>query len=253
MLKKRVIPILLYRDGRLVKGSNFQNYRETGMPQSAVRVYSSQNADELFIINISDSSGTKDNFEFLIELAAQECQVPVCAGGGVNNIEEIRRLIRKGADKVLINSHNYVNYDLIKTAVRLFGSQAITAGVDFRKIDEQYVLFSDKGKKLEKITVKEHVKNLQDSMVGEIFINSIDKDGLMSGYDLNVLDEVKNEIHVPLIIGGGAGNFEHLERALRNKSVSGVACGSLFNFGDNNPIRARSYLKNHEIPVRKLK
>ena len=108
-------------------------------------------------------------------------------------------------------------------------------------------LSSYKVKKFEKITVKEHVKNLQESMVGEIFFNSIDKDGLMSGYDLNILDEVKNEIRVPLIIGGGAGNFEHLEHALKNKYVSGVACGSLFNFGDNNPIRARSYLKNHEI------
>lgn len=253
MLKKRVIPIILYKEGRLVKGSNFQNYRETGMPQSAVRIYSSQEADELFIINIGNSLDSVGDFESLIELAAQECQVPMCAGGGITNIEEIRRLIRKGADKVLINSHNYVNYDLIKTAVRLFGSQAITAGIDFRKIDEQYVLFSDKGKILEKITVKEHVKNLQDSMVGEIFLNSIDKDGLMSGYDLDIVDEVKNEIRVPLIIGGGAGNFEHLERALKNKNVSGVACGSLFNFGDNNPIRARSYLKNHEIQVRKLK
>jgi cyclase len=101
--------------------------------------------------------------------------------------------------------------------------------------------------------LKEHINNLQENKVGEIFLNSIDKDGLMSGFDLDIIDELQSKVHVPLIIGGGAGNFEHLEVALRNKSVAGVVCGSLFNFGDNNPIRARSYLRNHEIPMRKLK
>ena len=248
-----MIPILLYKDGRLVKGTNFKSYRETGMPQSGVRIYSSQDADELIIVNISGAKGTQNDFETLIELAAQECQVPLCAGGDIRSIEEIASLIRRGADKVLINSRNYINYELTRAAVRIFGSQAIIAGIDYRRIKDKYVLFSNNGKNQENITLKEHINNLQENEVGEIFLNSIDKDGLMSGFDLDIIDELQSEVHVPLIIGGGAGNFEHLEVALRNKSVAGVVCGSLFNFGDNNPIRARSYLRNHEIPMRKLK
>jgi cyclase len=142
---------------------------------------------------------------------------------------------------------------LTRAAVRIFGSQAIIAGIDYRRIKDKYVLFSNNGKNQENITLKEHINNLQENEVGEIFLNSIDKDGLMSGFDLDIIDELQSKVHVPLIIGGGAGNFEHLEVALRNKSVAGVVCGSLFNFGDNNPIRARSYLRNHEIPMRKLK
>ena len=253
MLKKRVIPVILYKDGRLVKGTNFQKYRETGMPQSAVRTYSSQNADELMILNISSEISSSGNFENLIELAAQECLVPLCAGGGVTDIGEIGKLIRGGADKVLINSQNYVNYDLIREAARKFGSQAITAGIDFRRINELYVPYSNKGKNRELIAIKSHINNLQKNGAGEIFLNSIDNDGMMSGYDLEIVDKLEKVISVPLIIGGGAGNFEHLEKALRKKIITGVACGSIFHFGDNNPIRARSYLKNQEILVRKLK
>ena len=253
MLKKRVIPTLLYMDGRLVKGINFANYRETGLPQSAIRIYSSQDADEVMMINIDESDLGFGEFDRLVELAAEECAMPLTVGGRIRSTQRISSLLRKGADKVLLNSSIYNNYELIQKSVWEFGSQAITVGIDFKFLNSEIQIYSDKGRKVEPISFFHHIIQIQKYGAGELVLTSISKDGTMGGYDLEVLTMLKNELSIPIVIAGGAGNFQHLADALNHEMVSGAACASLFHFGDNNPIRARSYLKNQGILMRNLK
>jgi cyclase len=253
MLKKRVIPTLLYKNSRLVKGVRFADFRETGLPQSAIRVYSSQDADELLLIDIDANESSVAEFERLVELAAEECAMPLTIGGGIKTTQHISRLLRKGADKVLLNSSVYGDYKLIQKSVEEFGSQAITVGIDFRFLDSKIQILSHRASKVEEVSFLEHATQIQKHGAGELLLTSIDNDGTMTGYDLRVLDMLKNEISIPIVIAGGAGNFKHLADALNHENVSGAACASLFHFGDNNPIRARSYLKNQGILMRNLK
>lgn len=253
MLKKRVIPTLLYMDGRLVKGVNFTNFRETGLPQSAIRIYSSQDADEVLLININANEFSISEFDRLVELAAEECIMPLTIGGGIGTTQRISSLLRKGADKVLLNSSVYNNYGLIQESAEEFGSQAITVGIDFRFLNNEIQILSHRATKVEPISFLRHAIQIQKYGAGELLLTSVSNDGTMRGYDLGVLDQLRNELSIPIVISGGAGNFNHLAEALNHKMVSGVACASLFHFGDNNPIRARSYLKNQGILMRNLK
>lgn len=253
MLKKRVIPTLLYKEGRLVKGVNFKNYRETGLAQSALRVYSSQDADEILLIDISPIGSPPHEFENLIELVADECIMPLTVGGGITDINRISQLLRKGADKVLLNSSVFNNYEFVRKSVEKFGSQAIMVGIDFSYRENMYQLMSRHATCAEPISLVDHAIQIQESGAGEFLLTSIDRDGTMLGYDLLVLEQLKDFITTPIVVSGGAGNFHDLSNALNHEMVSAAACASLFHFGDNNPIRARSYLKNQGVPVRSLK
>lgn len=252
-MKKRVIPTLLYKEGRLVKGVNFMNYRETGLAQSALRVYSSQDADEILLVDISPNGSPPHEFENLIELVADECIMPLTVGGGIADINRIAQLLRKGADKVLLNSSVFNNYELVRKSVEKFGSQAIVVGIDFTYRDDMYKLMSHHATLAEPISLVDHAIQIQESGAGEILLTSIDRDGTMLGYDLLVLEQLKDFITTPIVVSGGAGNFHDLSIALNHEMVSAAACASLFHFGDNNPIRARSYLKNQGVSVRSLK
>lgn len=253
MLKKRVIPSLLYKRGRLVKGVNFSNFRETGLPHTAVRIYSSQDADELLLMNIDFDITEVNEFDRLVGLVAEESMMPLTIGGGICDLKRISHLIRIGADKVVLNSSVYDNYRIIREAAAEFGSQAISVGVDFKRCLGKVSLFSGNGSIAQNVSLSDHIEKIQDAGAGEMILTSIDRDGTMSGYDLEILSSLESRLAVPLVISGGAGNFQHLSEALKFDFVSGVACGSLFHFADNNPIRARSHLKNQGIAMRVLK
>ena len=253
MLKKRVIPVLLFNNGRLVKGVQFDKYRETGLAHTAMRVYSSQYADEVYLLNISPTDLGNKKFTELLNIIANESNTPLCIGGQITSLKRVGELIKNGGDKVLVNSYIYDNPKIIQEITKEFGSQVLSVGIDFRKIEDSIHLFSHNGKRLQKVSLSEHIKKIQDLGAGEIFLNSIDKDGTKSGFDLEIIRYLPRNINIPLVIGGGAGDFSHLADALRTDIISAVACASLFHFGDNNPIRARSYLKNQGIQVRALK
>lgn len=253
MLKKRVIPVLLLKDGRMVKGKQFSNYVDTGNPQTAVRIYSSQDADELVFLDIQASQESRKAMFHIIETAASEAFMPLTVGGGINKISEIRDLLLAGADKVVINSALIENPKFIKEASEIFGAQCIVAGIDFKLENSIYKVWSHSGKKATALDPISHVKQMESLGAGEIFLNSIDRDGMMSGLDLLIAEQVSKSVNIPVIICGGAGNFMHLAEAFLKTDVSAVACASLFHFGDNNPIRARSYLRNLGINMRVLK
>lgn len=253
MLKRRVIPVLLLRNGRMVKGRQFTDYRDTGSPRTAVRIYSAQDADELVFLDVQASVESRAALIEVIEAAAEECYMPLAAGGGVTSVADIRQLLLAGADKVVVTTAAVTDPHLISEGAEHFGTQAIVAGIDYRTGPAGERVWVRCGTEATALDPVEHAMRLAGLGAGEIFLNSIDRDGMMSGYDLEVADRVAQAVTVPVIVCGGAGNFQHLAEAFQKTAVSAVACASLFHFGDNNPIRARSYLRNLDIPMRILK
>lgn len=253
MLKKRVIPILLLKDGRMVKGKQFKNFRDTGLPRTLMRIYSAQDADELVFLNINGADGNLNDVINLLQYASEECFMPLVAGGGISKIEHVRDLLKAGADKVLINSSGIENPTLLREVVNQFGQQCLVGGIDYRYGSDGPRVWIHSGKKETSLNPFEHAQNLVELGVGEIFINSIDRDGLMQGYDIKFIEYLASSIPVPLVANGGAGNYGHLAELFTYTSAAAAGCSSLFHFGDNNPIRARSYLRNLNIPMRVIK
>ncbi len=253
MLKKRVIPVLLLGNGRMVKGRHFQDYRDVGDPTSAVRIYNAQYADELVFIDINPNSEKRNQLLEIICRSAAECFMPLTVGGGIKNIEDIRNLLLSGADKVIITTASARDPLIIRKAAATFGSQCIVAGIDYRGIGKDARVWINNGLESTNLHPVEHALNLVKQGAGEIFLNSIDRDGTMLGYDLETIALLEKSIAIPIVISGGAGNFTHLAEVFQKTKASGAACASLFHFGDNNPMRARSYLRNLAIPIRVVK
>lgn len=250
MLKKRLIPTLLLREGRMVKGIEFANYRDTGDPISASKVYNAQYVDELIFIDIDATNNCRPTNKDVIQKVSKECFMPLSIGGGIKTVEQIRDLLLIGADKVIINSAAYDDKDLIQEAARLFGKQCIIVAIDVKCEGDNYVLYKNSGRIKCEISLENHIKLVEMFGAGEIFINNISRDGKMNGYDLDLIKRVTACTNLPVIACGGAGNFQHLSEAYLNTSVSALAMASIFHFGDNNPIRARAFLKNASIDIK---
>lgn len=251
--------MLLLSKGRMVKGKQFTDFRDTGDPVSAARIYNAQNADELFFLDIDANrhpEGQAQAFDILeqtVGRVSKECFMPLSVGGGVDSIDKIRRLLLAGADKVAITTAAHENQDFIANAAHLFGRQCIVVGLDIRKIEGEYKLYSHCGSKVRDISLRDFVLSMTERGAGEFLINSIDNDGMMAGYDLEAAKLVKSYTDRPVIVAGGAGTFMDLVDAFKQAEVDAIACASLFHFGDNNPIRARSYLLNQNIPMKLTK
>jgi cyclase len=255
MLKKRIIPMLLLSQGRMVKGKQFCAFRDTGDPVSAARIYNAQNADELIFLDIdaSRSDSSFDTLEHTIRRVSAECFMPLTVGGGIDSVDKIQRLLLAGADKVAITTAVHTTPHLIKEASLQFGRQCIVVGIDVRFESGQYVMYTHGGTKAANVSLFEFIRDATILGAGEFLLQSIDHDGMMMGYDLKLATAVRSYTDRPIIIAGGAGSFMHLVDAFLSKAVEAVACASLFHFGDNNPIRARSYLLNQGIPMKLTK
>jgi len=250
MLKARIIPILLLKNGRMVKGKQFSDFRDTGDPVFASRIYNAQFVDELIFLDITATNeGRETNFE-IIELVSKECFMPLTIGGGISNISQIRKLLKAGADKVVINTAAVNTSQFVEDAAAVFGSQCIVIGIDVRYEEGRYVVYTNSGKAKTDLLLEEHIVNMERLGAGEIFINSIDCDGMMKGYDLELIKLVLTYTTLPVIACGGAGNFMHLVDAYKQTGVGALAMASIYHFGDNNPVRARSYLKNQDINIK---
>lgn len=252
MLKKRIIPVQLLLDGRLVKTRQFGAYRDVGDPVASSRVYNAQNADELVFLNINRSARDIEPLLTLLERVSAVTFMPLSLGGGITSYDHAARLIRSGADKVVLNSAAYSDPELITRIADAFGSQAVIVSMDARldSSSGDYTLYSDCGRKAEAVTLDRHLEGVVAAGAGEIFINSIDRDGMMSGYDIPLLKKVSSAVPIPVIGCGGAGHYNHLKDAFLETRVSALACGSLFNFTDSNPIRAKAFLTNYGIPFK---
>jgi cyclase len=249
MVKKRIIPVQLLVDDRLVKTVRFGQWRDVGDPVKSSAVYNSQYADELIFLNISRSNRTVAELARIITDVSKVCFMPMAMGGGIANAADAAFLILNGADKVVVNSAAYSRPEIITETARTFGSQAVIVCIDasWDADRKTYRLYSNCGQRPVGVSLGDHVKRITDAGAGEIMIQSIDRDGTMTGYDVELIARTMRETSVPVIGAGGSGNYEHLKEAFLETDVSALACGSLFCFSDSNPIRAKAFLSNYGL------
>lgn len=230
MMQTRVIPCLLIRENGLVKTKKFKDAVYVGDPVNAMRIFNEKEADEIVILDIDASRQAREpNYELISEMAG-EAFMPVAYGGGVRSLEQIRRLIRSGVEKVVINTSATISTDIIRAAVEVFGSQAIVGAIDIRrKLLGGYAVVAQSATVQTRLNLHQHIQNLVQAGVGELFINDVDRDGTMSGYDLALVRSV-TQAPVPVVICGGAGKIEHLQQAVYEGGATAVAAGSMFVF-----------------------
>ncbi len=231
MYQARVIPCLLLRGHGLVKTRKFKDAVYVGDPVNAVRIFSEKEVDELVVLDIDASrEGREPNYELIAEIAG-ECFMPVAYGGGIRNLEQVRRLIRSGVEKVVINSAATLSTDVITQAAAVFGSQAVVAGIDVRKpLLGGYKVVIKSATQDAGVRLEEHVQRVVKAGAGELLLNSVDRDGTMLGYDLDLIRSVTRAVNVPVVACGGAGTVEHLRQAVHEAGASAVSAGSMFVF-----------------------
>ncbi len=250
MLKKRIIPLLLLNNERLVKPKNFKQFKDVGDPISTAKIFNDSDADELILLNINRENRSSSLLIPVLKEISKECFVPISVGGGITSVNNATEIIKNGADKIVINSITYNDYNFVKKLANQLGKQALVASIDVKKIDGNYLLFSDCGRELKKTNLENHIVNLIKNNIGEIMINSIDHEGTMMGPDYELINQVSKTCDVPIIYSSGIGNYDHIKEIFNISNISAVACGSLFNFTDSNPIRAKSYLKSYNLNLR---
>lgn len=251
MLKVRVIPTLLWKNYSLVKGKAFNSARRVGSLLPAVKIYNARDVDELVVLDIAATTeGKKPNYDWVSDFA-DYCFLPLTVGGGISTVEHVSELLRVGADKVLINTAAYLYPETIEKLASIFGSQCLVAGIDAKLNSyKKYTCFSHAGYKNTCRDPVSWAKELADRGVGEIMITSIDHDGLMQGYDLNLTEMVVRAVDIPVIASGGAGTYTHLIDAVLKTGVSAVAAASMFHFTEQIPLGAKQALLEAGIPVR---
>ena len=250
MLKVRIIPTLLWKNFGLVKGVSFKSWRRVGTVLPAIKVYNSRDVDELLLLDIEANQSSLDLDYESINDFSNYCFVPFSVGGGIRNIDQIKTLLRVGADKVSINSAIYENPDLIDSAAKRFGSQCIIASIDVRLVDGEYKCFSHSGTKLVRGAPEALARQLEERGAGEILITSIDRDGTMKGYDVDLVKTISDEVNVPVIASGGAGSYDHMSEVISKGGASAVAAASMFHFTEQTPAQAKLFLQSKNIPVR---
>lgn len=234
MLRPRIIPCLLVHKGGLVKTQGFKNPKYVGDPINAVRIFNEKEADELMVLDIDATvNSVQPDFALIAKLAA-ECRMPLCYGGGVNNAEQATRLVDMGVEKVAVSAAAIANPSLLEKMSAAVGSQSVVAVLDVRKrtglFAKGYEVCTRNGRTAHKVDPVNLAKQLQDAGAGEIVLNSVDRDGMMLGYDLELAAQVKQAVNVPLTMLGGAGSLDHMADLVTKLGVVGAAAGSLFVF-----------------------
>lgn len=248
MYRARVIPCLLIRGNGLVKTRKFKDPVYIGDPVNAMRIFSEKEVDEIVVLDIDASrEGREPNYE-LIEEMAGEAFMPMAYGGGIRTLDQVRRLIRCGIEKVVINTAATESTDVLRAAASEFGNQAVVGAVDVRKpLIGRYRVLSKSATVETRLDLEEHIRNLVFSGAGEILLNSVDRDGMMTGYDLELIRTITRLVNVPVVACGGAGTVEHLSQGIRDGGASAVAAGSMFVFHGKHRAVLISYLKPSEL------
>ncbi len=250
MIVKRIIPCLDIKDGRVVKGTNFNNLIDAGSAVELSEIYYNEGADELVFLDIS---ATEENRKTLIELVKEissVLRIPFTVGGGITSLNDIEDLLKAGADKVSLNSSIVKNPLLISNAAKQFGSQAIVAAVDVKKINDSYKVFIKGGKEPTELDGIEWCKKVNEFGAGEILLTSMDRDGTKDGYDINLLQKVVMSTTIPIIASGGAGKVEHFRDAFSTCNVDACLAASLFHFKELSIMDLKKYLMKNNIQVR---
>ncbi|MER2511696.1 MAG: imidazole glycerol phosphate synthase subunit HisF [Nitrosomonas ureae] len=254
-LAKRIIPCLDVTNGRVVKGVNFIELRDAGDPVEISRRYDEQGADELTFLDITASSDNRDLILHIIEDVAAQVFIPLTVGGGVRQVEDVRRLLNAGADKVSINTSAILNPQLIADAAEHYGSQCIVVAIDAKQVNApgnspRWEVFSHGGRKATGIDAVEWAIKMQSLGAGEILLTSMDNDGTRSGFDLSLTRTVSDAINIPVIASGGVGNLDHLVAGILQGHADAVLAASIFHYGEFTVQQAKQYMAQHGIEVR---
>ena len=251
MLKKRIIPCLDVKDGRVVKGINFVDLVDSGDPAEQAKIYNNGGADEICFLDITASSDSRNIILDVVKKTANEIFIPLTVGGGIRKIQDISDLLRAGADKVSINTAAVKNKNFVRDSVKEFGSQCIVIAVDAKTVNKnKWEIFTHGGRKKTGIDVIEYVKQVEDLGAGEILLTSMDRDGTKKGYDLELTELVSNSVNIPVIASGGVGKLDHLYDGLKKGKASAVLAASIFHFGEFSIKDVKKYLDSRGIPVR---
>ena len=250
-LKIRVMPTLLYRDLGLVKGKGFDSWRRTGSIMQTVKVYNMREVDEMVFLDITATRQNREpDFEMVDEIA-DECFMPLTVGGGIQTVEDVRKLLMVGADKISLNTAAVQRPELIREVARRFGSQCVVVSIDFRKHDDgRYEVFTVAGKQATGLDPVEWAKTVEQHEAGEILLTSVERDGTMTGYDIELTRRVSEAVSIPVIASGGCGEYEHMAQALRDGGASAVAAAAIYHFTERTPLEAKKYLREHGFSVR---
>lgn len=251
MLKIRVMPTLLYKDTTLVKGVGFDSWRRVGSLMQSVKVYNLRQVDELVFLDINATrEGRAPDFE-LVDEFADECFMPLAVGGGIRSVDDVRRLLAVGADKVVINTIAYENPDIITEISQTFGAQCVVVSIDYRvTADGRRLVATHSGTVTRDMDILEMAKAAEKKGAGEIMLTCIERDGTLGGYDLEGIALVSKAVGIPIIASGGAGNYEDMYKALTEGHAAAVAAASMFHFTEQTPLEAKRYLAEKGLRVR---
>jgi cyclase len=251
MLKFRIIPILLLKNGRMVKTISFGDYRDVGDPIKTAKIYDAQRADELIFLDIDACKENRNTMMEIVREVSKECFMPFGVGGGIRSIEDIRTLLHGGADKVVINSYAVENPDFIKEASGVFGSSTIAISIDVRNKNRKNEVFTSSASKSTGLDPVEWAKKVEEYGAGEIIINDADRDGKMQGLNMKLIRDVADAVSVPVIAVGGVATLKDFQDAFENGHAQAVGAGSIFHFTDQSIIKTRRYLVNEGVNVRR--
>ena len=251
MITKRIIPCLDVRNGRVVKGTNFQGLQDVSSPVELGKFYSDNGADELVFYDITASAEGRKLFTDILTEVASTIFIPLTVGGGINTLEDFDRVLKCGADKVSVNSGAIRNPDLVRAAARLYGDQCVVLSADVKRVDGQFRVFAKGGREDTGMEAISWIKRCVSSGAGEVVLNSIDTDGVKGGFDLPMLEAVSNAVDVPVIASGGAGCTEDFVTLFKTlpKVDAGLAA-SIFHFGQVKIPELKAVLRENKIPVR---
>lgn len=251
MLKKRIIPCLDVKNGRVVKGINFINLKDAGDPVEQAKIYDKGGADEICFLDITASNENRKILLDKVSATAKSCFVPLTVGGGISSVEDIKNLLLAGADKVSINTAAVKNHNFIKESSIKFGSQCIVIAIDAKKVGaNKWEIFTHGGRNATGIDAIDYAKIAEKNGAGEILLTSIDKDGTNLGYDLDLTSSIASLVSIPVIASGGAGNYDHLYEGFKKGLASAVLAASIFHYGHYTIKEAKAYLDKREIEIR---
>lgn len=255
MLKVRIIPCLDVKDGRVVKGVNFVDLIDAGDPVEAAAAYDAAGADELCFLDITASHEDRETIFHIVERTAERCFMPLTVGGGVRTVEDIRRLLEAGADKVSINTAAVARRAFVGEASAKFGAQCIVVAIDAKRVsdpegDNRWEIFTHGGRKSTGIDAIDYAREVVDLGAGEILLTSMDRDGTKAGFDIALTRAVADAVHVPVIASGGVGTLDHLVEGVRDGHASAVLAASIFHFGTYTIAEAKAHLAKAGLAIR---